>query len=249
VVTVTSGGASATLTAGRCIRLRAGLNAIDTTGSGPGTHQISNGLIGNADTIAIAGGFGDTGTMAVDIISNDQVTISATVDPTITFTLTNNSVGFGTLSSSTGRWATSSGSGNPAADGTDPTTGSTANTLTVATNATSGYVVSYNGALLTSGANTIAAATISTDSDGLPGTPQFALCGKGTAGSPTVTPSYVCSANSNFNFAASTTTTLASRAAPASSDTVSVSYLANISGSTPAGSYTTTLTYIATSTF
>jgi len=248
VVTITSGGASATITAGRCVRLKIGLNATDTTGSGPGTHQITNGAIGSSDTIAIAGSFGDSGSIAVEIITDDQVTISATVDPTISFSISANSVSFGTLSTATGRWATSGGGANASA-GTDPTTSNTAHTLTVSTNATSGYVVTYNGATLTSGSNTIAPATITGDSDGAPNSSQFALCGKATSGSPTVTSGYVCSTSSDYNFAASTTTTLVTKTSPASSEVVSVAYLANIAGAQAAGAYTTTLTYVATGTF
>lgn len=244
VLTLTSG--TGTSTAGNCMRFRIGTNAV--TGSS-GTHQITNGSSGatTATVVANINSSTDTGTLFIPIITNDQVTISATVDPTITFSISSNSVTFGSLSSSTGRWAT--GSGANASAGTDPTTSNTAHTLTVGTNASSGYVVTYNGALLTSGANTIAAATITNDSDGTPGTAQFGICGKGTSGSPTVASGYLCSTTSSYNFVASTTTTLASGTGPASSDVVSVAYLANISAATPAGSYTTTLTYIATGKF
>lgn len=40
----------------------------------------------------------DSGTLAIDIIADDQVTVSATVDPSITFTLSGNSISLGTLS-------------------------------------------------------------------------------------------------------------------------------------------------------
>ncbi len=244
VMTITSGGASATLTANKCVRIRIGTNATNQT---TGVNQIQNNTAGTA-TIAVGGGFGDTGTIAIPIISNDQVTISATVDPTITFSISQTTVSFGSLSAATGRWATNAGGANASA-ATDPTAANTAHTLTVGTNASSGYTVTYNGALLTSGANTIAAATITGDSDGTVNSNQFALCGKGTSGSPTVASGYVCGTNSDYNFVAGTTTTLASATAPASSDVVSVAYLANIASSKPAGTYTTTLTYVATGNF
>lgn len=245
VLTLTSG--TGTSTAGNCMRFRIGTNAV--TGSS-GTHQITNGTAGatTATVVANINSSTDTGTLFIPIITNDQVTISATVDPTISFSINNTSVSFGSLSSSTGRWATTGGGANASA-ATDPTAANTAHTLTVGTNASSGYTVTYNGALLTSGANTIAAATISADSDGAPGSNQFALCGKGTSGSPTVASGYVCGTNSDYNFVAGTTTTLASATAPASSDVVSVAYLANIASSKQAGTYTTTLTYVATGNF
>jgi hypothetical protein len=244
-VTITSGGGSATITAGRCVRLRIGTNATDTTGSsGPGSNQITNGAIGSNDTIAIAGGFGDTGTLSVDIITNDQITISASVDPTITFTLidasaSDNAIGFGTLTSGAARYANAASTGS-ASD-------VSAVTMTVATNASSGYVLSYVGATLTSGSDTIAVATISGDADGTPGTPQFAT-GYTTSGSSTITAGYENVSN-NWNFVANTTTTIVSRTTPTNTETIGGHYLANIGGATPAGAYSTTLTYIATATF
>ncbi|HEV7449162.1 MAG TPA: hypothetical protein VGP13_01335 [Candidatus Paceibacterota bacterium] len=119
----------------------------------------------------------------------------------------------------------------------------------MSTNATSGYVVTYNGATLTSGANTIPVATITGDSDGAPGTSQFALCGKATTGTPTVTAGYVCSTSSDYNFVASTTTTLVTKASPVSGDVVSVAYLADISGGQASGSYSTQVRYVDTATF
>lgn len=245
VLTLTSG--TGVSTAGNCMRFRIGTNAV--TGS-TGTHQITNGSSGatTATVVANINAGTDTGTLFIPIITNDQVTISATIDPTISFSINNTAVSFGSLSSSTGRWATTGGGANATA-ATDPTSANTAHTLTVGTNASSGYTVTYNGALLTSGANTIAAATITGDSDGTINSNQFALCGKGTSGSPTVASGYVCGTNSDYNFVAGTTTTLASATAPASSDVVSVAYLANIASSKPAGTYTTTLTYVATGNF
>ncbi len=243
-VTITSGGGSATLTAGRCIRLRAGLNAVDTTGSGPGTHQISNGAIGSADTIAFTGSFGDTGTIAVDIISNDQITVSATVDPTITFTLidasaADNAIGFGTLTTGAARYANAASTGS-ASD-------VSAVTMTVATNASSGYVLSYVGDTLKSGTDSIAVATITGDADGTPGSAQFAT-GYTASGGSTVATAYQ-NASNNWSYVANTTTTIVSRTTPTATETIAGHYLSNIAGNTPAGAYSTTITYIATGTF
>lgn len=233
-----------TLTAGYCVKIEMGDDA--TTGGTGSTSTITNGAADNDDTIAIGGVIGDSGTLTVDIISDDQVVITATVDPTITFTIDDNAIGFGTLSASTGRWATADATGGDASAAT-PTV---ANVLTIATNASSGYSISYNGATLTSGSNTIDVATIAGDSDGTPGTEQFALA-VSTDGNATITSGYGRTANgtSPFKFVASTTTTIVSETVATATETLSVSYLANISGVTEAGSYTTTLTYIATGTF
>ncbi len=233
---------SDTLTSNFCIRIEMGQDA--TTGGTGSADTVANGAVDNDDTITLGGGIGDTGTLQVDIITDDQVSITATVDPTITFTIDDNAVGFGTLAAGTGRWATADATGANAS-GTTPTA---ANVLTVATNAASGWVLSYNGATLTSGAATINVASVDEDSDGTPGTEQFGLS-LSTDGDSTITTGYLRDSAADFTFVASTTTTIASEAVPTATETFSVSYLANISGATEAGAYSTTLTYIATGTF
>lgn len=242
VITFTSGGASATIAAAKCVRIRIGTNA---TNSGTGSLQISSGSAASAHTVAVGGSFGDAGTVDIDIIADDQVVITATVNPTITFTIDDNAIGFGALSSSTGRWATGDATGGNATGGSTPTA---ANVFTVATNAASGYAITYNGATLTAGANTITAASISSDSDGTPGSEQFALSAS-TSGDATIASGYARGTNSTWNFVPSTTTTLVSETVPTATETISISYLANISGLTEAGSYSTTLNYIATANF
>lgn len=233
-----------TLTAGFCIKVEMGTDA--TTGGTGSSSTVTNGAADDDDTIAIAGGIGDTGTLTVDIITDDQVSITATVNSSISFSIDDNAIGFGTLSTSTGRWATADATGANASAAT-PTV---ANVLTIATNAQSGYTVTYNGATLTSGGNTISPATVSGDSDGTQGTEQFCL-GVSTDGNATIASGYQRTANgtSSCSFAASTTTTIVSETVPTATETLSVSYLANISGTTEAGSYSTTLTYSATGTY
>lgn len=243
VVTILSG--TGTITAGHCVQIEIGTNATFGT---TGTNQVSNGAIGSSDTIAIGGTFGDTGTMSVDIITNDQITVQATVDPTITFTLidsssSDNTIGFGSLTSGAARYATAAGTYTTGGSASDVS----AVTMTVATNASSGYVLSYNGATLTSGADTIAVATITGDADGTPGTAQFAT-GYTASGGSTVATAYANGSN-NWSYVASTTTTIVSRTTPTNTETIGGHYLANIGGATPAGAYSTIITYIATGTF
>lgn len=227
---------------GLCYRIEMGPMA--TSGGTGAADTVQNGALDNDDSIVFSGGFGDTGTIALDIISNDQVTITATVDPTITFTIDDNAIGFGTLSNTVGRWATADATGGNAS----PALPTAANVLTIATNASSGYALTYNGATLTSGGNTIDVATITGDGDGTQDTEQFGLS-ISTAGDATIASGYQRDATPDFNFVASTTTTIASETGPTSTETFSVSYLANIRGNTEAGAYSTTLTYIATGTF
>ncbi|MBI4426672.1 MAG: hypothetical protein HY567_03780 [Candidatus Kerfeldbacteria bacterium] len=240
--TAPTDAASGEITAGRCVQIQAGSNA--TTGGTGSASTITNPTAGQT-TMTIGGTFGDSGTLAVRIIADEQVSVTATVDPTLTFTVDDNAIGFGSLSASTGRWATGDTTGGNASAGSTPTA---AHTMTVATNAQSGYAITYNGATLTSGANTVTVATISSDSDGTPGGEQFALSAS-TSGDATIASGYARGANSSWNFVASTTTTLVSETGETDTETISVSYLGNISTITEAGSYTTTITYIATAVF
>jgi hypothetical protein len=98
--------------------------------------------------IAISGTFGDTGSILIQTLTDDQVQVSATVAQTLTFSISDNSIGFGTLSSSAARFAT----------GDEAGTGSEAEAHTLAApNAASGYTTTLKGATLTSGAATITA--------------------------------------------------------------------------------------------
>lgn len=243
-VTLTSG--TGTVTADRCVRIRLGTNAVVGT---TGDTQISNGVAANAHSVAISGTFGDTGTAAIDIIADDSVDVTATVDPTIAFSIDDTAVGFGTLSATTGRWANAAATGGDAS-GTTPTA---ANVMTIATNAASGYTVTYNGATLTSGGNTIDAldgspAAEDEDSDGDPGTEQFGIS-VSSDGNATIASGYQRDSAADFSFIAGTTTTIVSETVPTATETLSVSYLANITSATEPGTYSTAITYIATGNF
>lgn len=181
----------------------------------------------------------DSATGAVVAETNGTVNITATVSPTLTFSNDDPTIGFGTLTSGAARWA------NGAATGSASTT--TAHTMTVGTNATSGYTLTYNGALLTSGANTIAAATISADADGTPGSNQFAL-GVTVTGTGTASAGYQ-TASDNYNFVASTASQVASSTGVVTSDSIAVRYITNIAASKPAGNYATNLDYVASANF
>ena len=237
VITITSG--TDTIVADRCIRLKVGANA---TSESAGTIRITN-PTASSPTVAIAGTFGDTGTITVNIIADDQVAVTATVAQSITFAITGDAtMGFGTLTTANARFAdTTTGTAGP--------TSASAHTLTIATNAPSGYSITYNGATLTSGGNTIAVATITGDEDGVPGSAQFAI-GFTKSGDATIATAYnQVSPTFNYSFVAGTTTQIVSETVPTATETISAFYLANIAGSTAAGSYTTTLTYVAVANF
>lgn len=139
--------------------------------------------------------------------------------------------------------------------------------LAASTNAGFGYVVTVNGPTLTSGANTIA--PISTATTIVRGTGQFGLNLKAntTAVSTVAVGTEVAPAADGVNlkgqsaagydtvdtFKFTTGDTVANSfnggAGGSDAQIYTVSYIANVPGNQPAGTYTTTLTYICTPTF
>ncbi len=171
---------------------------------------------------------------SADVIA--QVTLAGGgAGPTLTFSLGANSINLGTLSSS----AVSTGS----------------HTITVGTNAANGVVVTYSGSTLTSSGNTITA--MSTAAASSVGTEQFGINAKDNATpnvgaecsgtSPVAAAATGYSTVDNFKFVSGET--IVSSSGSINDTTCTISYIANIAAPTEAGSYTTTLTYIATGTF
>jgi len=234
-ITLTSG--SGTEAAGNCMRFRIGANAIF---NGTGVSIITNGTTGNAGaTLTIGGTFGDIGSTFIPIITNDQVTLTATVNPTLSFTLSANSLAFGTLTTANGRWATSS---------TGASTATVGLTLTAATNGAAGYTIYVVGPTLTDSAISATIAAMGASAASAPGTAQFGLNAAVAGGAGTVSAPYATA--SQYAYTATTTQTpVATDTAPAASDSYSISYLANITAITPAGAYTTTHTWTATANF
>ena len=222
-----------------------------------GTNILTHGGTANTETLAVATSAGDSGTIAMPIVANDQVVVTATVSPTISFNLTaggsgaggtaTNAVDFGALSSSAVRYATAGAASGGTTSLTTP-----ALDLSVGTNAVSGYTLTYTApTTLTDGSHPITAATLSATNTGTTGSAQFAMSAIGTVGTPTVAPTYLYNptvGSSKWNFATATTTTLASNTT-ATTDTASVRFLANIPSSQAPGAYSVTVTYIATGNF
>lgn len=188
--------------------------------------------------VAITGTFGDTGTITVPILTDDQVQVSATVAQSITFTISDNSIGFGNLTSANARYATG--------DTTGTTSETGAHDIVVGTNASSGYTVTLSGNTLTSGANTITSIG-ATNSASSAGTEQFGVRFSASGGSGTVSAPYAAS-----GFAFDTVAfpdAVASATGASANTTYSARYLANINANTEAGEYTATLTYVAAANF
>ena len=139
--------------------------------------------------------------------------------------------------------------------------------MAASTNAGSGYAITVNGPTLTSGSNTITA--IGTSTTGVHGQSQFGLNLKlnTTATSTTAVGAEVAVASNgtnyrgqaitgynivdNFKFTSTDTVANSAQGGAGGSDAqiFTASYIVNVPGSQPAGTYTTTLTYICTPTF
>jgi len=174
----------------------------------------------------------DAGTIATSTAG--QITVTAAVDETLTFTLATATVALATL--------------------TTGTTGSGVSTMTVATNAQTGYSVTYSGTTLTSPNDTITALATPTASS--MNNKQFGInlmlnttpaIGADVTGTGSGTPSTGYEVANLFKFASGDT--VAAATVPTNSNTYTVSYIANISGSTKPGAYSTVLTYVATANF
>lgn len=202
-----------------------------------GTNSINPTTPGSY-TLAITGTFGDSGDITNNILTSNQVDIAATVPQSLTFSISDTSIGFASLSSVASRFATG--------DATGSTTETEAHNIIVGTNASNGYTMTVGGSTLTSGLNTInaigAANTASSS-----GTEQFGLRASATGGSGTVSAPY---AATGFAFdTAAFPDAFATASGASANTTYSLRYLANITASTEAGAYTATVNYVATANF
>lgn len=179
----------------------------------------------------------DTYTAALSLVTSDQYTVSATVDPTLSVALSATTLNL---------------SGVNALDTTHVNYQGV--TSTVTTNAKNGYVsvVSYSG-VLSNGTDTIADA----GGTATPGTAGFGAStsqSTQTVATSNVTPS--CSTTQQQQTGAANATSLtttgkqfASASAPASSDATTLCFLLAIAGTTPPGAYSTTVTLVTTARF
>jgi hypothetical protein len=139
--------------------------------------------------------------------------------------------------------------------------------MAASTNAGSGYVVTVNGVTLTSGSNTVPAMGSSTT--GVRGIGQFGLNLKANTvatSTPAIGSEVAPAANAanyrgqamagyntvdNFKFVTGDSIANSANGGAGGTDAqiFTASYIVNVSGSQPAGTYTTTVTYICTPTF
>lgn len=166
--------------------------------------------------------------------------VAGAASQSLTFSISTNSIGFGTLSSGAVRYATSDANGT--------STEAEAHQLSANTNASSGYVITVQGASLTAGSYSIDAIGGSNTASSA-GSEQFGVRATASGGVGSVTAPY---AASGFAYAATATTT--SQVASASSGngvttTYSTRYLANIAATTEASDYSAALVYVITANF
>ena len=176
-----------------------------------------------------------------------QITMaSGVVPPTLTFSVSDNDIFFGTLSSSASQWADNTADGS--------TTAAVAHTLAASTNATNGYTITVQGATLTSTGtpgDTITA--MGTEATLTTGQEEFGLRITASGGNGAVNTDYDNTpANSYFYGANATTTDVIATDADGDdiSTTYSLYYAANIATTTEAHTdYQATLNYVATGNF
>jgi hypothetical protein len=160
--------------------------------------------------------------------------------PTLSFSISDTTIGFGTLSSSAARHATG--------DTTGSASEVEAHTLIANTTASSGYTITAQGDTLKSESFSVAAIG-GTNTASVPTIEQFGLRATATGGTGTVTVPYEAS---GFAYAGtvSTPSQLASATTGTGVDTTySMRYLANIAPQTESGTYTTSLVYVITANF
>jgi len=213
--------------------------SIDTTGSAVDTGNV---------TASTAAPIQLTGTMPESLVFCTGGTVGTTSSVPDCATATSGAVSFNQLFS--------------------PTDTATATSqMAASTNAGSGYAITVNGPTLTSGSNTVSA--MSAVGAGIHGVSQFGLNLKanttatstvavGTEVAPAANgTNYKGQAAGNYNtvdqFKFVTGDTVANSANGGAGGTdaqiFTASYIVNVPGSQPAGTYTTTLTYICTPTF
>ncbi len=202
-----------------------------------GNDQITNATSAGSKTVTITGPTsGDSASLALPIMDDDQVTVSATVDPTITSDITPGatpySCALGTLTTSVVNGCTY--------------------TNTISTNASGGYVAQIqDDGNLRSGANdvndvsdgvvTAGVEEYGASSDDTVGTPAFAnydgTCGTGATEAATGL--------------SATLVTYADKSGPSgpSGDAVILCHSASIAADTPSGSFSHIVTHITTGTF
>lgn len=204
----------------------------------------------------------DTGTVAAS--TTQQIQLSGTMPESLVF-CTGGTVG---TTSGVPDCATATSGAVSFNQLFSPTDTATATSqMAASTNAGTGYVITVNGPTLTSGSNTVTAMGVA--GLGIRGTSQFGLNLKAntvTTSTPAIGTEVAPAANAtnyrgeaaanyntvdNFKFVTGDSVADSANGGAGGTDAqiFTASYIVNVPGSQPAGTYTTTLTYICTPTF
>ena len=229
VLTITSTASTgSTIPANSIIVVEIGTNA---TYGGTGTHQIVNHATPASYTITIGGGFGDTGTMKIVIVTDEQVAMTGSIDPTLTFSLSANTTAFGNLT--TGAVAT----------------GGTVVQLTVGTNANTGYAITvqdtYAGLYNAGTVSTIASAHAILAA----GTEGYGIQAAVGLGTPTISAGYLYSGTEVGQLTVAPQNIATNATATTTNHRIDITHKASINPTTEPGNYVDTITYIATALF
>jgi hypothetical protein len=240
VVTITSG--TAAIPANRCVQIKLGSNA---SFGGAGVSQITNPASPNIYSIDLGGSFGDYGSITTDIVTDDTISLTGTVSQSLTFSISTSTLYFGILSSGLAKYASST-------DSSGSTIDVPAHTLSVGTNAPSGFTLTVRGQTLTSQQNSLntisAVGPIAASST--PGTEQFGIRVSELGGvGITIDPTFSQGTSYGYDGTATTSTLVASGSGSTPTSVYSLSYLANIAAVTEAGTYAANLIYVATANF
>ncbi len=238
-ISITSG--TAVIPANRCVQIKLGANAFSQAS---GTSQITNPSSATSSVILISAG-ADSGSVTVNILTDDTVAMTGTVNQSLSFTISTSTIYFGTLGSGAAKFASST---NILGD----TVESVAHTLGVSTNAPSGFTVSVRGQTMTSqqnASNTITAIGASAASS-TPSTEQFGFRATESGGTGvTVSVPYSSPTSYGYSATATTSATLATGSGATTLSTLSLRYVTNIAAITEAGTYAANLIYVATANF
>lgn len=198
-------------------------------------------------TIAIAGANTASSSFETVILDSDQIAVSATVDPTLSFSVTNTTLGFGHFAGTALRYATSDTVGSP----TVPSNGAPAY-FTVSTNALTGATIAVSDA----GSGTNPGLWSSANSELIPaaastavttGSKKYGVYAK-NASNLTIAEGFDHDSTSDLAISR-TAQTLATAAGPVSAATVDIALISAIDGSTKAGTYADILTVVCTGNF
>ncbi len=166
---------------------------------------------------------------------------AATVTPQVlSISISDNSIGFGSLSSAAARFATGDTLGNASEI--------EAHNVKVMTNAAFGYTVVVQGPTLTAGAYTVTAIG-GTNTTSSVGSEQFGLRAVATGGIGVVASPYTAAGFAYVGTATTTSLIASASSGDSATTTYSFRYIANISPTTETGSYASNLVYTVTANF